>query len=112
MIKKTFGLSLTPSYQTLYTVPNGKKAEWVLMYVTNTSGSTSSFSVRYYNAASDTLLTIFNSYSLGANAFFKIGGGEFEFIAMGEGDYIEALDGAGMTMLVSVVEYNDIIKGG
>lgn len=112
MIKKSFGLVLTPSYQTIYTVPTGKKADWVLMYVTNTSGSTSSFSVRYYNAASATTLILFNSYSLGANDFFKIGGGTNEFIALAEGDYIEALDGAGMTMVVSVIEYNDIIKGG
>lgn len=112
MIKKTFGAALTPTYQTLYTVPTGKKAEWVLMYVTNTSGSTSSFSVRYYNAKANTTFTVFLNYSLNANQFFKIGGGENEFIMLGEGDYIEALDGAGMTMLISVIEYNDIIIGG
>jgi hypothetical protein len=112
MIKKSFGLPLTTSYQTIYTVPQGKKAEWVLLYVTNTSGSTSSFSVRYYNAESGQTLVMFNNYSLSANAFFKIGGAENEFIMMKEGDYIEALDGAGMTMMVSVIEHNDINRGG
>ena len=112
MIKKSFGLPLTTSYQTVYTVPNGKKAEWVLLYVTNTSGSTSSFSVRYYNAEAAQTLTMFNGYSLAASEFFKIGGGENEFIMMKEGDYIEALDGAGMTMMISVIEHNDINKGG
>ena len=112
MIKKSFGLPLTTSYQTVYTVPNGKKAEWVLLYVTNTSGSTSSFSVRYYNAEASQTLTMFDGYSLSANDFFKIGGGANEFIMMKEGDYIEALDGAGMTLMISVIEHNDIIKGG
>ena len=111
MIKKSFGLPLTTSYQTIYTVPTGKKAEWVLLYVTNTSGSTSTFSVRYYNAEAATTLTLFNGYSLAASEFFKIGGAN-EFIMMEEGDYIEALDGAGMTMMVSVIEHNDINKGG
>lgn len=112
MIKKSFGAVLNTSYQTLYTVPTGKKTEWVLMYVTNTSGSTSSFSVRVYKAKYDMTLQMFSSYSLGANDFFKIGGGENEFVMLEEGDYIEALDGAGMTMMISVIEHNDIIQGG
>ena len=112
MIKKTFGLPLSASYQTLYEVPAGKKAEWVLLYVTNTSGSTSDFSVRYWNNEASSYLTIFDDYSLSANEFFKIGGGDNEFIALKEGDKIEALDGNGMTALVSIIEYNDIIQGG
>jgi hypothetical protein len=112
MIKKSFGLPLTTSYQTVYTVPTGKKAEWVLLYVTNTSGSTSSFDIRIWNDEQQTYLQMFDGYSLAANAFFKIGGGENEFVALKEGDRIEALDGAGMTLLVSVIEYNDIIQGG
>ena len=112
MIKKSFGASLTTSYQTIYTVPNGKKAEWVLMYVTNTSGSTSSFSVRIWNEQAQAYTQVFDAYSLASKEFFKIGGGINEFIALAEGDKIEALDGAGMTMLISVIEYNDIIQGG
>ena len=112
MIKKSFGAQLTSTYQTIYKVPSGKKAQWVLMYVTNTSGSTSSFTVRYYNAQADTTFDMFNDYSLGAKEFFKIGGPENEFICMKAGDYIEALDGAGMTLFISVIEENDIIQGG
>lgn len=112
MIKKSFGLALTSSYQTLYTVPTGKKAEWVLLYVTNTSGSTSSFDVRIWNEANQAYLTMFDSYSLSSREFFKIGGGENEFVMLAEGDKIEAMDGSGMTMLISVIEYNDIIQGG
>jgi len=112
MIKKSFGLNLTSTYQTMYEVPAGKKADWVLLYVTNTSGSTSNFSVRYWNNEASAYITIFNDYSLAANEFFKIGGEANEFIALKEGDRVEALDGAGITALMSVIEYNDIIKGG
>lgn len=112
MIKKSMGAVLTASYQEIYTVPTGKKAEWVLMYVTNTSGSTSSFSVRIWDDSLSTYLQVFDAYSLAAKDFFKIGGPENEFIMLAEGDKIEALDGAGMTMLISVIEYNDIIQGG
>ena len=112
MIKKSFGGPLSTSYQTFYTVPQGKKAEWVLLYVTNTSGSTSSFSVRIWKEEAQAYLTVFDGYSLSASEFFKIGGGMNEFIMLAEGDKIEALDGAGMTILISVIEYNDVIKGG
>ena len=112
MIKKTFGTALTTTYQTLYEVPAGKKADWVLMYVTNTSGSTSDFSVRYWNDQAQAYLQVFDDYSLSSNEFFKIGGAENEFVALKEGDRVEAMDGNGMTMLISVIEYNDIIQGG
>jgi len=112
MIKKSFGLPLSATFQTLYEVPRGKKAEWVLLYVTNTSGSTSSFSVRYWNDKAQTYVTLFNNYSLNANEFFTIGGNVNEFIALEEGDRVEALDGNGMTAMVSIIEYNDIITGG
>jgi hypothetical protein len=112
MIKKTFGAALTTSYQTIYEVPIGKKTEWVLLYVTNTSGSTSGFSVRMWNEEAQAYMTVFDDYSLSSNEFFKIGGSENEFIMLKEGDRVEALDGAGMTLLMSVIEYNDRIKGG
>ena len=112
MIKKTFGAPLGSTYASIYEVPAGKKADWVLMYVTNTSGATSNFSVRYWNNEAQAYLQVFDDYSLAANEFFKIGGAENEFIALKEGDRVEALDGSGMTMLISVIEYNDIIQGG
>ena len=112
MIKKSFGGQLTTSYTTIYEVPTGKKAEWVLLYVVNDSGSTSGFSVRMYNAQADTNIQIFDDKSLADGEFFKIGGGTNEFIMLAEGDRVEALDGNGMTLLMSVIEYNDIIQGG
>ena len=112
MIKKSFGGVLTTSYTTIYEVPQGKKAEWVLLYVVNDSGSTSGFSVRMYNAQSDANIQIFDDKSLSDGEFFKIGGGTNEFIMLAEGDKVEALDGGGMTLLMSVIESNNIIQGG
>ena len=112
MIKKSFGGALTTSYATIYEVPNGKKAEWVLLYVVNDTGSTSDFSVRLYKAEADATIQIFDEKSLSDGEFFKIGGGFNEFIMLAEGDRVEAVDGSGMTLLMSVVEHNDIIQGG
>ena len=114
MIKKTFGGSLLTTDTTLYEVPAEKKAQWVLLYATNTSGSTSDFSVDFYDASESATLAVFDGYSLSSKEFFKIGGEFNEFISMKAGDKIIAscsTDNA-FTMLVSVIEENDIIQGG
>jgi hypothetical protein len=114
MIKKTFGASLQTTDTTLYEVPTSKKAQWVLLYATNTSGSTTNFSVGFYDSSESATLDVFDGYSLSSKEFFKIGGEFNEFISMKEGDKIVAscATNDAITMLVSVIEENDIIQGG
>lgn len=114
MIKKSFGASLQTTDTTLYTVPTGKKAEWVLIYATDTTGSTTDFDMDYYDSSSSTTLKILDGYSLSANDFFKIGGEPNAFIMMAEGDKIIGRCKANndVTVLVSIIEYNDLIQGG
>ena len=38
-IRKSFGATLTATPTAVYTVPTGKKAEWVHAYITNVSGA-------------------------------------------------------------------------
>ena len=114
MIKKSFGASLQTTDTTLYEVPTGKKAEWVLIYATDTAGSTTSFDVDFYDASASATLTILEGKSLSSNDFFKVGGEPNAFIMMYEGDKIIAscATNDAVTLLVSVIEYNDIIQGG
>ena len=114
MIKKSFGASLLIADTTLYEVPAGKKAEWVLLYATDVSGSTTDFSVDFYDASASATLAVFFEYGLTAKTFFKIGGEINNFIMMHEGDKIIARCDADndVSMLISVIEYNDIILGG
>ena len=111
MIKKSFGAVLTGTPATIYTVPTGKKAEWVLMYLKNSSGSTGTAEVDFTDASASATLPILDGYSLSSKEFFQIGGGFNEFIMMEEGDSISASASQTMTILVSVIEYNDIIQG-
>jgi hypothetical protein len=112
MIKKSYGVALTGTIATIYTVPSSKKAEWVLMYLTNTSGSNGTVTVQYYNAAADSTLNIFDGYTISSKEFFQIGGNVNEFILMRAGDQIKASATQTMTILVSVIESNDVITGG
>lgn len=112
MIKKTFGAPLTTSFQDIYTVPSSKKAEWRLMYITDTAGSTISVDVQFYDASETATLDVLKSYSLPSNDFIQIGGREYEFINMKAGDKIMAKASNSATILVSVIEENDTVQGG
>lgn len=112
MIKKSFGAVLTSTPATIYTVPTGKKAEWVLLYLKNYSGSTGTADLDFIDDSESATLPILDGYSLSSKEFFQLGGGFNEFIMMEEGDSISASATQSMTLLVSVIEFNDIIQGG
>lgn len=104
--KKTFGAALTSSSQTIYTVPDRRIAEWVFMYVTNTSGSNGDVNVSYTDDSESATLSIFDDYTISSKDYLQIGGGSNEFIMMEAGDSISASSTQDMTILVSVIEYN------
>ena len=112
MIKKSSALTTTTSLQTVYTVPNGKRAEWKMLWVSNVSGSNGNFDVTYYNKENDVTFSFFDDHTLSAKDFFQIGGEYYEFVTMREGDYIQISASQAMTAVVSVIEHNDVIQGG
>ena len=112
MIKKTYGAVLTGTSQTVYTVPAGKSAQRVLLYITNTSGSNGGVGVDYYSAAQDSTFAVLEGYTVTSKDFLQIGGTINSFIMMREGDSISAFATQGMTLLISLIEENNIIQGG
>jgi hypothetical protein len=114
MIKKTFGANLTTSEVTLYEVPVGKKTEWRMLYATNIGNANKKFNARIYKASADAYLQMFDSFIVNTKDFFNIGGDTFEFVMLDEGDKIlvEGDSNGDITLIVSVIEYNDIIQGG
>lgn len=112
MIKKSFGASLTGTSQDIYEVPTGKRAHWVLMYVSNTSGSNGNCDVDFYDASAAGTLPVLDTYTVTAKQYFQIGGDFNSFITMEEGDKISASATQTMTILLSVIEENAIIQGG
>ena len=112
MIKKSFGANLTGTLQDIYEVPVGKRAHWVLMYVSNTSGSNGTCDVDFYDASATATLPVLDTYTVTAKEYFQIGGDYNSFITMEEGDKISASATQSMTVLLSVIEENAIIQGG
>ena len=104
--KRSVGASLTTSLTDIYEVPANKRAEWILVYITNTSGSTETFTVTYYDASQTASLPVLSGYTLSAKEFFQIGGQYNEFIMMEAGDKIQASASSSATILISVIEHN------
>lgn len=104
--KVSSGAVLTTSLQDIYEVPEHKEAHWVLMYITNTSGSNGTVTVNFYDDSENATLPILSGYTISAKNFFEIGGQFNEFIYMNTGDKITASATNSMTMMVSIIEYN------
>lgn len=104
--KRSVGKSLTTTLTDIYEVPANKRAEWLLVYIANTSGSTENVTVTYYDASQTASLPILDGYSLSAKGFFQIGGQYNEFIMMEAGDKIQASATSTSTIFISVIEHN------
>ncbi len=105
-IRKSFGATLTGSAAAVYTVPAGKKAEWVHAYITNVSGSNGTVTMSVNG------LVLLDSYSVSSKDFKDIGGHENTFVFIDAGQTITASATQSMTLIVSVIEHNDIVQGG
>ena len=110
MIKKTLFCTVSGSEDTVYTVPSGKRAEAVMMLMTNSGGSDGKLDVTYYHAAPDTDETILKDYLVEAEDYKQLGGQANFFIAMSQGDKIKAEAESGKTfeVLLSILEHEDL----
>ena len=104
--KRSTGKALTTSLVDIYEVPANKRSEWILVYITNTSGSNGSYTLKYYDASESATLSVLDGYTISAKSFFQIGGQYNEFIMMEAGDKIQASGTQAGTILVSVLESN------
>lgn len=110
MIKRTYALEATATLTPLYTVPEGARTELVMLWISNTSGSNESVTVKYYNNASSTTITILNGYTISSKTFERIGGDYNTFLVMGQEDYIEVSSTQACTFIASVIEYDNQFK--
>jgi hypothetical protein len=112
MIKKSAYGTLGTTSWPIYTVPDNKKAEWVMLYVTNYGGSTTTFNLVISRQGATSPL--YSAYSLGAKETIKMGGGVNDFIMLPEGTQIVASAGTNnsIEIVVSLIEYDAIIQGG
>ncbi len=86
------------SNTTLYTVPTGYRALWNLAYLHNTSGSTKTITLQWYDASATATYDILSSYSFNAKDYLKFDGGAY--IVLEEGDQVKCTPESGSTFTV------------
>ena len=105
-IRKSFGATLTATPTAIYTVPSNKKAEWVHAYITNVSGANGTIDMSVNG------FVLLDDYAISSKDFKDIGGNENTFVFLDAGQTITASATQSMTLIVSIIEHNDIIQGG
>lgn len=91
----TVGVNLTSGAAvTVYTVPAGYYAKWVLMYIFNNSGSTKSVSAYWRDSSASANIFVFNG-PIANKEFIRQDGGAY--VVMEEGDTVVMQDEAGST---------------
>jgi hypothetical protein len=107
MIRKSFGAHITSAgTTTLYTVPTHKKAEYRAAYITNTAGSNGTVTMVIGG------LNFLSGYTISSKEILHLGGSENDFIVLKAGDTITGTSTQDMTMIVSLIEYADLVQGG
>lgn len=81
---------------TVFTVPTGYYAKWVLCYVVNTSGNNKAVDALWYDASTDTEIHVLDNYVLSPTQFIKFNDGAF--VVLEEGDQVRVESEAGSTM--------------
>jgi len=71
---------------TVYTVPTGYQAQWNLMYLHNGGGNTKSITVSWTDKSENTIIKVFDAYTLSSKDYFKFDGGAY--VVLEEGDTI------------------------
>lgn len=107
--KKTFGASdIDDTMVTIYTVPDHRIAECVLVYITNPGSNNADFHLEMYDDSESSTFVILDGYTINAKDFLKIGGNSTDFIMMETGDQLKAYgeNNSNFSVLMSVIEHN------
>lgn len=85
------------SSTTLYTVPTGYRALWVLYYVHNTGSNTKTFTLQWYDSSANATYDILNGDSFTAKETLQVSG---SYIVLEEGDQVKVTPEASSTFTV------------
>jgi hypothetical protein len=81
---------------TVYTVPTGYYAKWVLCYVVNTTGNNKHIDALWYDSSTSTEIHILDNYVLSPTQFIKFNDGAY--VVLEEGDQVRLESESGSTM--------------
>ena len=92
--KVSVGRHLTAgTTETLYTVPDGYRASWNLLYMINNTASSKTFTVGWYNSSGTLQAHVFQSYPISSKTYVMFDSGAW--INMDSGHYVTITTEAG-----------------
>lgn len=99
---------------TLYTVPTGKKAELVMVWITNPDSGNRDFHLEIYNSVEDETIVVLDDYPLNDREILQLGGTANSFVILYQGDTIKARgsNNSNFKVVLSIIEHNHIVDGG
>ncbi len=77
-----------------YTVPDGYRASWSLLYAVNHTSSAKALTVTWHDASENIDIDVFYLYPLGAKNYLKMDGGSW--VMLEEGDTVTLAGESGM----------------
>lgn len=115
MIKKSAVAVISDSeFTTVYTVPNGKSCELVMIWITNPDSTNKTLELDFYDKSNDVQIHLLEDYVVNQKDFVQIGGTENSFVIMQEGDKLLAKgsNNSNFRIVASMKEHNVMIQGG
>jgi hypothetical protein len=98
---REYSVGATPTAgatSTLYTVPTGYRAIWNLSYLHNTSGSTKTCTLSWFDSSASATYDILSSYTFTSKDYLKFDGGAY--VVLEEGDQVKVTPESGSTFTV------------
>ena len=90
------------SNTTMYTVPDGYRASWNLLYMINNTASSKNFTVEWRDASNNLVCHVFQNYPLNAKEYLKFDGGAWVNLESGHTIHIIAEAGSDADAIVSL----------
>ena len=97
--QRTIGKVLTTSNADIYTVPTNYHSEIKTMFIANENGSARTVSLDWYDLASTTYFTLFETYSVAANSYAYITDSPLFLVG---GDKLRGLASAGTSVTITL----------
>lgn len=98
---REYSVGATPTAgttSTLYTVPTGYRALWTISYIHNTSGSTKTFTLSWFDASASVTHDILSQYTFASKDYLRLDGEGF--VVLEEGDQVRVTPDTGSAFTV------------
>lgn len=103
MSSVSIGGALTAGIKTtVFTAPDRKEIKWILLFISNHTGSNKAVSAWWYDKSSNTEIAVIDGYNLDAKKYIQFGGaGVYVVLEGGDEIRVQTESGSSMTYIIT-----------